>query len=290
MASVTIGKFQILGTLGQGAHSTILHVRRSADSKQYALKVVPINSKDDHKFLDQARHEFEVAQRLDHPHLIKIHALEEQRDWLFRVKKVHLLVDYVNGKTMDQFQRVKLPHLVQIFARVASGLAHMHRRRVLHADLKPNNILLSHTGDVKVIDYGLAWIKGENKDRVQGTPEYMAPEQARKKMVNEQTDIYNFGATMYRLVTLRLPPSPLPGKGGLMLDGKTWDAAIKPVTECCTGVPPALGMLIERCLSYTPSKRPERVSELLTALESLAQDLVREPEDELSALDWTGNE
>ena len=60
---------------------------------------------------------------------------------------------------------------------------------------------------MKVIDYGLAWIKGEPKDRVQGTPEYMAPETVEHKLINERTDIYNFGATMYRLVTLQLPPS-----------------------------------------------------------------------------------
>src|SRR5438270_53685 len=111
--------------------------------------------------------------------------------------------------------RIPLPQLVQVFKAVADALVHMHRRQVYHADLKPNNILFSRAGAVKVIDYGLAWIKGEKKDRVQGTPEYMAPEQARKKVVNERTDIYNFGATMYRMVTWRLPPSAAPQEGAL---------------------------------------------------------------------------
>ena len=74
-----IGKFQILGTLGQGAHSTILHVRRQADGKQYALKVVPIGEPEDKKFLEQAEHEFAVSQKLDHPNLVKLHALETRR-------------------------------------------------------------------------------------------------------------------------------------------------------------------------------------------------------------------
>ena len=159
------------------------------------------------KFLDQAQHEFRVAQMLDHANLIKIYALETVRDWLFRVRKVHLLIEYVNGQTLDTFPVLSVPRLVQVFVQVAAGLVHMHRRGVYHADLKPNNIMLSRAGDVKIIDYGLAWIKGENKGRVQGTPEYMAPEQAKQGMVNERTDIYNFGATMYRLVTWRLPPS-----------------------------------------------------------------------------------
>src|SRR5262245_33303246 len=159
--TMRIGKFQVLGTLGTGAHSTILHIRRSADSAGYALKVVPIEDAEDRKFLDQAEHEFRVAGMLDHPNLIRIYALEKVRDWLFRVRKVHLLIEYVNGKTLDTVPRLGLPHLVQIFVKVASAVVHMHRRQVLHADLKPNNILLSRAGEVKVIDFGLAWIKGE---------------------------------------------------------------------------------------------------------------------------------
>ncbi len=281
-----IGKFQVLGTLGTGAHSTILHIRRAADSKQYALKVVPIGAAQDLKFLDQAQHEFEVAQKLDHPNLIQIYALEALRDWLFRVRKVHLLIEYVNGRTLDTFPRIPIPKLVQIFVHVASGLVHMHRRGIFHADLKPNNILLSRAGEVKIIDYGLAWTKGENKERVQGTPEYMAPEQAKKKVVNERTDIYNFGATMYRLVTWRLPPSTVANGEGLPIDGKTWDQRLKPVQECNAEAPPGLCDLIHHCLSYNAHKRPERMSEVQGSLDHLADRLVLSPEDRLEALEW----
>ena len=147
---------------------------------------MPIESKDELKFHEQAQHEFRVAQMLDHPNLIKIHTLETQRDWFFRVNKVQLLIEFVNGKTLDQSLKLTMPRLVQVFAKIAAGLMHMHRRGVCHADLKPNNIMLSKAGDVKIIDYGLAWIKGEQKDRVQGTPEYMAPEQSKHKTVNER--------------------------------------------------------------------------------------------------------
>ncbi|HMF13688.1 MAG TPA: serine/threonine protein kinase, partial [Gemmataceae bacterium] len=117
MAGMTIGKFAVVSTLGTGAHSTILQVRRNADLKAYALKVVPIGGEEDMKFLDQARHEFRVAQMLDHPNLIKIYALETVRDWLFRIRKVHLLIEYVEGKTLDTFGRIPVPKLVQIFER-----------------------------------------------------------------------------------------------------------------------------------------------------------------------------
>jgi serine/threonine protein kinase len=281
-----IGKFQILGTLGSGAHSTILHIRRSRDSRQYALKVVPLGGKADLKFLEQAQHEFRVAQMLDHANLIKVYALETPRDWLFRVCKVHLLIEYVKGKTLDTVKALSVPRLVQIFEKIASGLVHMHRRGVCHADLKPNNVMLSRSGDVKILDYGLAWIRGQSKGRVQGTPEYMAPEQAKSGTVNERTDIYNFGATMYRLLTFRLPPTTLTSTDGLAMDAKTFQNLLKPVQEFNADAPPALCNLVHRCLSFQPQKRPERVSEVQGVLDHLADELVQSPEDRLDAMEW----
>jgi serine/threonine protein kinase len=286
MAGMTIGKFHVVGKLGSGAHSTILHVRRGADSKNYALKVVPINGPEDMKFLEQARHEFKIAQMLEHPNLIKIHALESSRDWLFRIRKVHLLIEYVEGKTLDTYPRFPIPKLVQIFEKVAAGLVHMHRRNVYHSDVKPNNILLSKRGQVKIIDYGLARLRGSSTVRVQGTPEYMAPEQAKKAIVNEQTDIFNFGATMYRLVAWRLPPRAMPeGEGAILVDGKTWKRILKPVSEFNKEAPPALCELIERCLEYNPAARPERISEVQGALDHLAEELVQSPDDSLEAME-----
>jgi serine/threonine protein kinase len=180
-----------------------------------------------------------------------------------------------------------MPHLVQIFKCVADGLVHMHRRQVCHGDLKPNNILLSRAGDVKVIDYGLARIRGEAVDRVQGTPEYMAPEQTKHSLINERTDIYNFGATMYRLVTWRLPPSTVSEEdGGLPIDAKMWKRMFKPVEELVPATPPALVELIHRCLSFEAPKRPERMSEVQGALDHLVDELASDPEDQLETMEW----
>src|SRR5271165_5668773 len=118
MSNPVIGKFQVLGNLGAGAHSKILHIRCSSDGKQYALKVVPIDCKEDHKFLEQAQHELRVSHMLNHPTIIKVHTLEMMRDWLFRVKKVHLLIEYVNGKTLDTVPRLSIPRLTQVFAKI----------------------------------------------------------------------------------------------------------------------------------------------------------------------------
>ena len=100
--------------------------------------------------------------------------------------------------------------------------------------------------------------------------------------VNELTDIYNFGATMYRLVAWRLPPKTLmEAQSAIPLDAKTWRKLLKPVEQCNREAPPALCELIHRCLAYNPSERPERMSEIQGALDHLADELVLTPEDRL---------
>jgi eukaryotic-like serine/threonine-protein kinase len=235
---------------------------------------VNIDDKDDLKFLDQARHEFRVSQMLGHANLIKIYCLETHKNWLFQVKKVEMLIEYVNGKTLDETPPMPMPKLVPIFCQVASGLVHMHRRGVYHADMKPNNILYNpRASQAKIIDYGLAWIKGEPKERLQGTPEYMAPETVRGKMINDQTEIFNFGATMYRLVTLKLPINALSIKDSTKLNEKTWKAMMKPVAELNPNVPESLSSLIDQCLEFNPHKRPERMSDVRESLGQIAEEL-----------------
>jgi eukaryotic-like serine/threonine-protein kinase len=266
----SIGKFDVISNLGSGAHSFILHIRRHSDGRHYALKVVPLDDAQDRKFQEQAEHEYRIGQMLDHPNLIKVYALETVRNWLFRPRKLHLLIEYVNGKTLDSFGLIPLPLLIDIFAKMADGLVHMHRRNIFHGDLKPGNVMLSKGGDVKIIDFGLAWVRGEAKGRVQGTPEYMAPEQVKQKLVNDKTDIFNFGATMYRLTTMRLPPN-LAAQGDLMLDSKTHAQMLLPVQQCNKDAPEELATLIHQCLSFHPTRRPERMGEIQGTLDRLAE-------------------
>ena len=205
---------------------------------------------------------------LSHKNLIKILAFELEKNWLFKVKKVKLLSEFVNGDTLDN---VKMPHrakLLRVLEQVAQGLAHMHKHGVFHADLKPNNILVGR-GGVKIIDYGLAWIKGEPKNRVQGTPEYMAPETASHKLINERTDIYNFGATMYRLATFELPPSVMPELGVPMTE-KMYKGMFRPVNEVAPATPPAFCDLIHKCMAYNATKRPASIAEVQGVLDRLA--------------------
>ena len=274
MAIEKIGKFAVLSTLGGGAHSSIFRVRREEDGREYALKVVTIDSPEDKKFLDQAEHEFRVGQMLDHPNLVKVYCLELEKALfgLGAVKKAKLLIEFVPGETLDKAKLIKPARLLRIYEQVAAGLTHMHRRGVYHADLKPNNIMLGRGNTAKILDYGLAWIKSEPKDRVQGTPEYMAPETASHKLINERTDIYNFGATMYRLTTFKLPPPALPPMEGVKLKEKDFKANLKPVLELAPNTPPRLAQLIHACLEFDANRRPESMADVHAKLTELAEE------------------
>lgn len=267
-----IGKFTVLGTLGSGANSSILHIRRADDDREYALKLVSVGEKDELKYLEQAKHEFRVGQMLNHPNLVKVYACETEGGWFTGPKKAKVLLEYVPGTTMDRLPLLRMAKLIRVFERIADGLTHMHKQGVFHADMKPGNLIYERGTQVKVIDFGLAWIKGEPKNRVQGTPEYMAPETVSHKLINERTDIYNLGATMYRLVTLQLPPCWVVTENGLPMTSKVFREELKPVKKLNPMLPDGLAELIHDCLNPSANKRPERMSEVQGTLDQLADE------------------
>jgi len=272
MAIDKIGKFQVLATLGTGAGSSILHIRRAEDSREYALKMTSIEEEEDKKYLEQAKHELRVGQMLSHPSIVKVHCLETETDWRFRVKKVKLLVEYVPGKTLDKVPLLRTAKMLRVFEKVAAGLVHMHKQGVIHADLKPNNLMLGKGTNVKIIDFGLAHIKGEPKMRVQGTPEFIAPETVAHKQFSERSDIFNFGATMYRLTTFKLPPSLMGEYEGEEVTEKIYRGRFTPVNELNPVAPKGLVDLIHKCMSYNAMQRPERMSEVQGSLDQLADE------------------
>jgi serine/threonine-protein kinase len=261
-------EYRVVKALGAGAGSTILLVLDSHTGTRYALKVVKRQSADDDIYVNQATHEYEVAQRLSHPNLLRIYDCRVKRRW-FRVDSVELLMEYVEGRNLDELQVKNLGQIVLMFIQVASALSHMHRRGVFHGDVKPGNILLSRAGQVKLIDFGTAWIKGEPKNRVQGTIQYMAPEQVHERTVDDRTDIYNFGATLYRIVTGHYANLDIPGMtiGSLARRGRTTPMKLRPE------VPGALNEAIMACIAEDPAQRPAGFSEIKDQLVAVARYL-----------------
>jgi serine/threonine-protein kinase len=268
-----LDRFDVLGELGRGAGSRILHIRDPLSLQHFAMKVVVRDGRDDQKFLDQAKHEFEVAQKLDHPALIRVYDIRVMRRW-FREHEVRTLLEYVHGQTLEQIKSPAVPLLLAVFAEVAAGVSHMHGRDVFHADLKPNNIMVSQSGRVKVIDFGLAWFRGQQKFRVQGTMSYLAPEQVHNRVVTEATDIYNFGVTMHRMLTGSSRSVPPTGGNFIFSQG-----VLAPARELNPDVPPALSDLVGRCCEAKPEKRPENMAAVADALGKIMASLKVTVED-----------
>jgi len=258
-------KYRVVNTLGAGAGSTILLISdKTAGGKRYALKVVRKQEPEDEVYVQQALTEFEAAKKLNHPAIAKVFDCRLKKSW-FKVRGVELLMEYVEGKTLDEIEAPELGQLVLMFCQVASAMSHMHRRGVYHGDLKPGNIMLTKTGQVKLIDFGTAWVRGQDKNRIQGTPQYIAPEQATEKVVNDRTDIYNLGATMYRMFTGRFAQQGIPKAGE--------DRKLVPPIKINSRLPGALNEIIMASLSIDPTRRPAGMFEIRDQMIGVARHM-----------------
>jgi serine/threonine protein kinase len=263
-----IGPIEVLAALGQGAKSNVVLVRREADGLRYALKVTNVAKASTKKYLGQSRQEFRVLRRLDHPNIVKAYALETETDWLLRPVRVKVLLEYVPGRTLDQLVSPGLGHLLRAFEQAADAVAYLHENGFLHADLKPNNIMLGEE-IAKVIDFGLAREIGEDTGRLQGTPEYMAPETATRKLVTIRTDIFNFGATMYRMLTGQHPPQ---SAGSFPMTERAYLERYRPAAELNETLPPDLARLVDRCLLFDPESRPGSMDEVCRELNRIVDE------------------
>jgi serine/threonine-protein kinase len=258
-------KYRVVSTLGSGAGSTILLISdKTSGGKRYALKVVRKQEPEDDIYIKQAQTEFEASKKLNHSAIAKVYDCRLRRSW-FKVVGIELLIEYVDGKTLDEIEAPELGQLVLMFTHVAAALSHMHRRGVYHGDLKPGNIMLTKSGQVKLIDFGTAWVRGQEKNRIQGTPQYMAPEQAGDRVIDDKTDIYNLGATMYRMFTGRFAQQDIPKPGQ--------DRKLVPPIKINSRIPGTLNELIMSCLSVDSSRRPAGVFEIRDQLNGVARHL-----------------
>jgi serine/threonine protein kinase len=263
-----IGTVTILEELGKGAGSRVFRVRREEDSGEYALKIVPCESQRSRRYLEQVQNEFEIGRYLNHPNLIKIYGLETDVGWFSGPKCAKLLPEYAPGRAMDRLPLLPIPRLLRVFERISSALAHMHDQNVIHADIKPNNLILDTGANVKVIDFGIAQPGGERRERVHATREFMAPETCKHKVINARTDIYNFGATMYKLSTLHAPP---PALTAVFKGEREFERRYLPAKAVNPRVPTAFSDLIGDCLTYNPDLRPKSMKEIGNTLARLAQ-------------------
>jgi serine/threonine-protein kinase len=162
--------------------------------------------------------------------------------------------------------------VLHIFSQVAEGVAHMNRAGWVHADLKPNNILVDEDRTVKLIDLGQSCPVGTTKQRIQGTPDYIAPEQVKRQPLDARTDVFNFGATLYWVLAGKPISTALPKNGQVTLRS---DTAIAPPDHLNPDVPPALSKLVMDCIEVLPNRRPSSMDEVISRLELVTQAAMR---------------
>jgi serine/threonine-protein kinase len=228
----------------------------------------------DQRFLEQAEYEYKVASKLNHPNIRKIRRMMKRKH-LLKVKDLFLVMELVDGVAMDQKPPRTFDDALSVFHQVAMALAHMHERGFVHADMKPNNVVVAPDGTVKIIDLGQSCATGTVKPRIQGTPDFIAPEQVHRRAITPKTDIYNLGATMYAVLTGKRVPTALADENSLL--GSLDDSMIekpKPAIELNERVHPKLNDLIMQCVEVDPAKRPESMAYVADRL-NLVQGIMR---------------
>ena len=245
----------VLAELGRGAASIIYLVQDPKTKQIWALKHVHRETKKDQRYIDQTVQEHAVGAKLDNPLIRRIGRLIKARS-LMTLKEIYLLMEYVDGVSLEREQPSSMTDLVGLFKLAAQGLAYMHSKGFVHADIKPNNIII--VGDrIKIIDLGQSCAIGFIKPRIQGTPDYIAPEQVHRQPITAKTDIYNLGATMYWCLTRKNIPTALPKGDSLVgsLDAEFIERPA-PVRELNPDAPVRLEELVMACVEPATENRP----------------------------------
>jgi len=206
-----VGGFTIIKRIGTGARSTIYLATNEEEGTKVALKRVIFERPEDSRIFEQVKTEYKVAQLIDHLYVRKCYELRKTRS-MFRVKEMLLSMEYFDGKNLEDCSTLSLGDVLLVFRMIASGLNAMHQHGFVHCDIKPNNILINKSGSIKIIDLGQSCRIGTVKPRIQGTPDYIAPEQVKRKPLGPKTDIFNLGATMFWALTGKHAPTMIPKK------------------------------------------------------------------------------
>ena len=266
-------QYDVIERLGEGAGSVIYAVRDPATKRMYALKHVPRLNDKDIRFVDQMKSEFEISRLFNHPNLRKSYDLKISKSLLLKVNEAFLLMELVEGKAWIA-PVTNLMDIVNTYLQVAQALKHMHSVGYIHCDLKPNNIIRNDRGEVKVIDFGQTAKAGTVKERIQGTPDYIAPEQVMRRPIVPQTDVYNFGATLYNSLTGKPIPTLYTvnkkGENSFLLD-----ATIMTPAQLNPMVPAVMSNLVMEAISTKIEKRPADMDAVINRLELAKHILTR---------------
>lgn len=264
----TLFDYQIISHLGDGAGSRIYAARHPSSAKPVALKHVVRTDDKSVRFIEQLENEYAVGKQLRHSGLRGVLNLQVHRSLMLRINEAVLAMELVEGIPLDVNLPRKTSDILDIFSQTAQALHALHVAGFVHCDFKPANILVDAAGQVKLIDLGQACPIGTAKERIQGTPDYIAPEQVKCKPVTPQTDVYNLGASMYWALSGKKMPTLFTlkkGENSFLVDSQLpTPASLNPT------VPENLSSFVMECVRTTPQKRPADMATVASRLDIIA--------------------
>ena len=267
-----LGDFELKKELGQGGMGKVYLARQISLDRLVAIKTLTRELAKRESFVQRFEREAKSMAKIDHPNVVKIFAVDSYRGVHFAA------IEYIDGhsvlKWLEKMQQFPIGDALHITILCAEALRHAHDQNMVHRDIKPDNILITSKGVVKVADFGLAKALDEDVSVTQsgtglGTPLYMAPEQARDaKYVDHRSDIYALGVTLYHMLTGKLP---FAGESTLELilakeKGK-YDTARSVRPE----VPERLDLILDKMMAKEPGHRYKNCEELLKDLTAIGQ-------------------
>jgi serine/threonine protein kinase len=275
MSVTRIGPYTVLGELGRGGMGTVYRARDERLRRDVALKVLPEDLRLTPERLARFEHEARVVAALNHPNIAALYGIEDGADGIRA-----LVLEFVEGKSLATRiaeGRLGLTESLDIARQIAQALDAAHPKGIVHRDLKPANIVITPTGLVKVLDFGIAKMTdpetaidetvtaGFTREGViVGTPAYMSPEQARGQAVDKRSDIWAFGCVLYEMLTGQ---RPFGGDGRETIGALTADPDWSRLPP---HVPPTVSALLKRCLERERAKRLGDTAAIRFALEDAA--------------------
>lgn len=267
-----LGRYQVEKTLGKGAMGMVYQGRDPRIGRVVAIKTLALSAEFEGLELQEARERFfreaETAGRLQHPNIVTIFDAGEEHDLAY------IAMEFLSGADLQAATRpgqlLPVDKVLSIGARVARALAHAHAQRVVHRDIKPGNIMYDPATDtVKVTDFGIARITDASRTRtgvVLGTPSFMSPEQLAGQPLDGRSDLYSLGATLYQLLTGRLP---LQADSMAALMYRIANDTPTNLRELRPDLPAGLAELLAQLLAKAPAGRPDSGDALADQLEHL---------------------
>ncbi len=256
-------RYEIVGQVGTGGMSDVYKAKDHTLGRYVAIKVLKSEFSEDTNFVSKFRTEAQSAAVLEHPNIVNIYDVGSENG-------IHYIVmEYVEGITLKTYigkkGQLTYKEALSIAIQVGRGIQAAHAKNIVHRDIKPQNIIISTDGKVKVTDFGIARAVSENTihSDVMGSVHYASPEQARNGYVSSRSDIYSLGIVMYEMVTGRVP---FDGDSTVAVAIQHLQDEMDPPSKYAPNLPVSLEKIIQKCTQKSPDRRYDSMESLLIDL------------------------